>query len=232
MLLKCCTQYVSKLRKFSSDHRTRKGQFATQCQGVLKLPYDCTQFICQQGYALNPSSQASAICEPRISRCISRAQKKQMNQRSNANICWIIEKAMEFQNSIYFCFIDYAKAFDCVDQNKLWKILKEMRIPDHLICLLGDLYVVQEATVRTGYGSTDQFKTRKGVHQVCIRSLCLFNFDAEYIIRNARLDESHVGIKTAGGNINNLRYTDDTTFMAESEEELKSPLMKMKEENE
>ena len=78
-----------------------------------------------------------------------------MNQRSNANICWIIEKAMEFQNSIYFCFIDYAKAFDCVDQNKLWKILKEMRIPDHLICLLGDLYVVQEATVRTGYGSTD-----------------------------------------------------------------------------
>ena len=147
-----------------------------------------------------------------------------------ANICWIMEKAREFQKNIYFCFIDYAKAFDCVDHNKLWKILKEMGIPDHLICLLRNLYAGQEATVRTKHGTTDWFQ--KGVHQSCILSPCLFNLYAEYIMKNAGLEEIQTGIKIAGRNISNLRYAEYTTLMAESEEELKSLLMKVKVESE
>ena len=146
-----------------------------------------------------------------------------------ANICWIIEKAREFQKNIY-CFIDYAKAFDCVDHNKLWKILKEMGIPDCLTCLLRNLYAGQEATVRTGHGTTDWFQIGKGICQGCILSPCLFTLYTEYIMRNAGLDEAQAGIKIAGRNINNLRYADDTSLMAESEEELKSLLMKVKEE--
>ena len=119
-----------------------------------------------------------------------------------------------------------------VDHNKPWKILKEMGISDHLTCLLRNLYAGQEATVRTGHGTTDLFQAGKGVHQGCILSPCLFNFYAEYIMRNPGLEEAQAGIKIAGRNINNLRYADDTTLMAESEEELKSPLMKVKEENE
>jgi len=148
-----------------------------------------------------------------------------------ANICWIMEKAREFQQNIYFCFIDYAKAFDCVDHNKLWEILKEMGIPDHLTCLLRNLYAGQEAMVRTGYGTTDWFQIGKGLSQGCVLSGCLFNFYAEYIMRNARLDEAQTGIKISGRNINNLRYADDTTLKAENEE-LKSLLMKVKEESE
>ena len=144
-----------------------------------------------------------------------------------ANILWIIEKAREFQKNIYFCFIDYPKAFDCVDHNKLWKILKEMGIPDHLTCLLRNLYAGQEATVRTGHETTNWFQIGKGVHQSCILSPCLFNLYAEYIMRNAGLDEAQAGIKIAGRNINNCRYADDTTLMGESEE-LKSLLMKVK----
>ena len=135
-----------------------------------------------------------------------------------ANICWVMEKAREFQKNIYFCFIDYAKAFDCVDHNKLQKILKEIGIPDHLTCLLRNLYAGQEATVRTGYRTTDWFQTRKGVRQGCILSPCLFNLYAEYIMRNAGLEETLAGIKIAGRNINNLRYADDITLKAESEE--------------
>ena len=127
-----------------------------------------------------------------------------------ANIRWIIEKAREFQKNIYFCFIDYAKAFDCVDHNKLWKILKEMGIPDHLTCLLKNLYAGQEATIRTGHGTTDWFQIRKEVCQGCILSPCLFNLYAEYIMRNTGLDEAQAGMKTARRNINNLRYADDT----------------------
>ena len=149
-----------------------------------------------------------------------------------ANIRWIIEKAREFQKNVYFCFIDYTKAFDCVDHNKLWKILKEMGKPDHLTCLLRNLYAGQDATVRTEHETTDWFQIGKGVHQGCILSPCLFNFYAEYIMRNAGLEEAQVGIKIAGRNINNLRYADDITLMAESEEELKSLLMKVKEESE
>ena len=122
------------------------------------------------------------------------------------------------------------QAFDCVDHNKLWEILKEMGMPDHLICLLRNLYADQEATVRTGHGTTDWFQIGKGLHQGCILSPCLFNLYAEYIMRNAGLDEAQAGIKIAGRNINNLRYADDTTLTAESEEELKSLLMKMKKE--
>ena len=114
-------------------------------------------------------------------------------------------KKQEFQKNIYFCFIDYAKAFDCVDHNKLWTILKEMGIPDHLTCLLRNLYAGQEATVRTGYETTDWFQIRKGVHQGCILLPCLFNLYTEYILRNSVLDEAQAGIKIAGRNINNLR---------------------------
>ena len=149
-----------------------------------------------------------------------------------ANICWIIEKAREFQKNIYFCFIDYAKAFDCVGHKKFWEILKEMGIPDHLTHLLRNLYAGQEATVRTGHGTTDWFQIGKGVCQCCILSPCLFNLYAEYIMRNAGLEETQAGSKISGRNINDLRYADDTTLMAESKEELKSLLMKVKEESE
>ena len=131
-----------------------------------------------------------------------------------ANTCWIIKKAKEFQKNIYFCFIDYAKAFDCVDHKKLWKILEEMGIPGHLTCLLRNLYAGQEATVRTGHGITYWFQIGKGVRQGCILLPCLFNLYAEYIMRNAGLDEAQAGIKIAGRNINNLRYADDTTLLA------------------
>ena len=147
-----------------------------------------------------------------------------------ANICWITEKARKFQKNNYFCFIDYAKAFDCVDHNKLWNILQEMGISDHLTCLLRNLYAGQKATVRTGHGR-DWFQIGKGVRQGCIFSPCLFNFDAEYIMRNAGLEEAQAGIKIAERNINNFRYADDITLMAESEKELKSLLMKVKEES-
>ena len=148
-----------------------------------------------------------------------------------ANIWWIIEKAREFQKNIYFCFIDYAKTFDYVDHNKLWKILKEMGIPDHVTCLLRNLYIGQEATIRTGHGTTDWFQIGKGVCQGCILSPCLFNLYAEYIMRNAGLEETQGGIKIALRNINNLSYADDTILMAVSEEELKSLLMKVREES-
>ena len=139
-----------------------------------------------------------------------------------------MEKARKFQKNIYFCFIDYAKAFDCVDHNKLWKILKELGIPDQLSCLLRSLYAGQEATVRTGHGATDWFQIGKGVRQGCILSACLFNLYAEYIMRNPGLEEAQTAIKIAGRNINNLRYADDITLMAESEEKLKILWMKVK----
>ena len=143
-----------------------------------------------------------------------------------------MEKARECQKNIYFCFIDYAKAFDCVDHNTLWKILKDMGKPDHLTCLLRNLYTGQEATVRTGHGTTDWFQIGKGIRQGCTLSPCLFNFYAEYIMRNAGLEETQAGVKIPGRNINKLRYADDTTLRAESKEELKSLLIKEKEERE
>ena len=138
-----------------------------------------------------------------------------------AFILWIIEKPREFRKIICF-IIDYAKVFDCVAHNKLQKILKEMGIPDSITCLLGNLYASQETTGRTGHGTTDWFKIGKGVRQSCILSPCSFNIYAKYLMQYAGLDESQAGIKSAGGNINNFRYADDTTLMGESEEELKS----------
>ena len=143
-----------------------------------------------------------------------------------------MEQASEFRENIYFCFIDYAKAFDCVDHNKLWKIIQEMGITDRLTSLLRNLCEVQEATVGTGHETTDWLQIRRGIHQGCILSPCLFYFYAEYIMRDAGLEEAQAGIKITRRNINNLRYADDTTLMAESEEELKSLLMKVKVESE
>ena len=141
-----------------------------------------------------------------------------------ANIRWIIKKARESQKNISFCFIDYAKVFDCVDHNKLWEILREMGVTDHLTCLLRHLYVHQEATVRARHGTTHWFQIGKGVKAYILSPLFMHSlhmyFSASYITQNARLDESQAGIKTAGRNINNLRYADDTTLIAQSEEEL------------
>ena len=149
-----------------------------------------------------------------------------------ANICWIIEKTREFQKQISISALLTMPKPLTVNHNKLWKILKEMGIPDHLTCLLRKLYAGQEATVRTGHGTTDWFQIGKGGRQGCILSPCLFNLYTEYILRNAGLEEAQAGIKISGRNINNLRYADDTTLMAESEEELKSFLMKVEEESE
>ena len=140
-------------------------------------------------------------------------RKGRITRDQIANIRWIMEKGREFQKSIYFCFIDYAKAFDCVDYNKLWKILREMGISDHLTCLLRNLYAGQEAIVRMGHGTTDWFQIGKGVCQGCILLPCLFSFYAEYIMRNAGLDEAQAEIKIAGRNISNIRYANDTTLM-------------------
>ena len=156
-------------------------------------------------------------------------EKAKEPENQIANIRWIMEKAREFLKNIYFCFIDYAKPLT-VWITRNWKILKDMGIPDHLTCLLRNLYAGLEATVRTGHGTTDWFQIGKGVHQGCILLPC--NLYAEYIMRNAGLEEAQAGIKIAGRNINNLRYADDTTLMAESEEELKSFLMKKKVESE
>ena len=149
-----------------------------------------------------------------------------------ANIRWITEKTRDLQKNIYFCFIDYAKAFDSVDHKKLWKILEEMGISDDLTCLLRNLYTGQEAIVRTDMEQQTGSKLGKEYVKAVLLSPCLFNLYAEYILQNARLDESQAGIKIAGRNMNNLRYAGDTTLMAESEEELKSLLMKVKEESE
>jgi len=240
---------------------------------MFKLPHNCTH--------LNTSKIMLKILQARLQQYVNRElpdvqagfRKVRGTRDQIASICWIMEKGREFQKNIYFCFIDYAKDFDCVDHNKLWKILKEMGIPDHLTCLLRNLYAGQEATVRTEHGTTDWFQIGKGVRQGYtvtyytewnkserereisytnayipnlqwhiysiyqiyakdILSPRLFNLYAEYIMRNAGLDEAQAEIKISRRNINNHRYADDTTLMAESEEELKSLLMKMKEESE
>ena len=161
------------------------------------------------------------ILQPRLQQYLNRKlpdvqagfRKGRGTRDQIANICWITEKAREFQKNIYFCFIDYARAFDCVDHSKLWKILQEMETLDHLTCLLRNLYERQEATVRTIHETIDWFQVEKGVHQGCISSPCLFNLHAEYIMRNTGLEEAQAGIKISGRNINNLRYADDTTLM-------------------
>ena len=148
--------------------------------------------------------------------CITKTTISTIQQMFQWMIHWIIEKAREFQKNIYFCFIDYAKASVWVEHNKLWKILKDMEIPNQLTYLLRNLYAGQEITVRTGHGTTDWFQIGKGVRQGCILSPSLFNLYAEYIMRNAGLDEAQARIKIAWRNISNLRYLDDTNLMAES----------------
>ena len=218
MLWKCCTQYASKFGKLSSGHRTGKKSV------FVPIP--------KKGNARERSNYRTVALISHASKVMLKILQARLQQYMNrelpdvpaefwkgrrtrdriTNICCIIEKAREFQKNIYFCFIDYAKAFNWVDHSKLWKILQEMGIPDYLTCLLRNLYAGQEATVRIGHGSTDWFQIGKGVHQGCILSPCLFNFYAEYIMRNARLDEAQAGIKIAGRHINNLRYADDTTL--------------------
>ena len=160
MLLKCCIQYVNKFGKLSSGHRTRKRSISFpipkmgQCQKMFKLPHNCTHFACLQGNTQNPSSQASTVCELRTFRCTGQIQKRQRNQRSNCQHLLDHRKSKRVPEK-HFCFTDYAKASDCVDHNKLRKILKEMGIPDHLTCLLRNLYTGQETTVQTGHGKTD-----------------------------------------------------------------------------
>ena len=191
----------------------------SQCQRMLKLLHNAL--------ISHTSKVMLKILQARLQQYVNRElpdvqagfRKGRGTRDQIANIRWIVKRAREFQKNICFCFFDYAKAFDCVDHNKLWKILKEMGIPDHLTCLLRNLYAGHKATVRTGR-----------VCQGCILSSGLFNLYAEYIMRNAGLEEAQTGIKIAGRNINNLRY--DTTLMAESAEELKSLLMKVKEESE
>ena len=223
MLWKCCFPYASQFGKLSSGHRTEKGQSFTPIpkKGNAK---ECSNY-CAIAIISHASKVMLKILQSRFQQYMNcefpdvQAGFRKVRTRDwIANICWIIEKAREFQKNIYFCFIDNAKALDCVDHNKLWKILQEMGIPDHLTCLLRNLYAGQETTVRTGHGTTDWFQIRKGVHQGCILSPCLFNLYAECIMRNAGLDGTQAGIKIAGRNINNLRYADDTTLMAESEE--------------
>ena len=178
MLSKCCTQYASKFEKLSSGHRTRKVFYVGvgDCYIIVILFYinnffstkSLWNYICSI-YSEIPDVQAEF-------------RKGRGTRDQIANICWIMEKAREFQKNTYFCFIDYAKAFDSVDHNKLWKILPEMGIPAHLNCVLRNLYAGQEATIRTRHGTTDWFKIGKGVCQGCILSPCVFNFYVEYIM--------------------------------------------------
>ena len=158
-----------------------------QCQTMFKLLHNCTHLTCQQSNAQNSPSQAVNCELPDVQ---AGFRKGRGARDQIANICWIIKKAREFQKNIYFCFTDYATVFDCVDHSKLWKIFNKMGIPDHLICLLRNLYAGQEATVRTGHGTTDWFQTGKGVRQGYILSPCLFNLCTEYIMRNAGVDEA------------------------------------------
>ena len=187
---------------------------------MFKLPHSCSKFSKPD---FNMKYMNHELPDVQAGFTKGRGTRDQI-----ANI-WIIKKAREFQKNIYFCFIDYAKAFDCMDHNKLCKILKEMGTPDHLTCLLRNLYAGQEATVRTGHGTTDWFQIGKGVHQGCILSPCLFNLHAEYIMRNARLDEAQTEIKVAG----EISITSDmqmTPHLWQKTKELKSLLMKVKEE--
>ena len=203
MLWKCCTQYARKFGKLSSSHRTGKVSFHSnpkerQCQRMFN--YRTIAFIS------HTSKGMLKILQARLPQYLNQKfpdvqagfRKGRGTRHQIANIHWIIEKAREFQKNIYFCFIDYAKAFDYVDHNKLWEILKEIGIPDHLTYLLRTLYAGQEATVRTGHGTTDWFQIGKGVHQCYILSPCLFNFYTGYIMKTVSLDEAQAGIKIAG----------------------------------
>src|SRR5574342_690086 len=211
MPIKCCTQYASKLWKTQQWPQDWKRSV------FIPIPKKSNAKECSNYRTIALISHTSKvmlkILQARLQQYVNHElpdvqagfRKGKGNRDQIANICWIIKKAREFQKNIYFFFTDYAKAFDCVDYNKLWKILKVMGIPDHLTCLLKNLYAGQEATVRTGHGTTDWFQIGKRVHQGCILSPCLFNLYAGYIMKNAGLDEAQVGNKIARRNINNLK---------------------------
>ena len=235
MLWKHCNHYTSTFEKLSSGHRTGKSQFSFQSkerqyQRMFKLLHNCPHLTCYQSNAQNSSSQASAICEPWISDVQAGFRKGRGTRDQIANICRIIKKAREFQKNIYFCFIDYTKAFvwittTCGKFFKRWEY--QITLPAFWEICMQDKKQQLESDMEQQTGS----KLGKGVHQGCILSPCLFNCYAEYIMRNAWLDEAQAGIKIAGRNINNLKYADDTTPMAESKEEVQSLLMKVKEES-
>ena len=240
MLWKCCTQYASKFGKLISGHRTRKGVFSFQ--SLRKAIPKNAQTIAQLHSSDTLVMQCSKFSKPGFHKTwtvnfqmfklvLEKAEEPEIKLPTSSGSA---KKHLDFldQKNISFCFIDYAKAFDCVDHNKLWKILQEMGRPDHLTCLLRNLSAGQEARFRTRYGKTDWFQNRKGIRQGCILLPCLFNLHVEYSMWNVRLDEAQAGIKVARGNINNIRYASDTTLLVESEEELKSLLMKVKEESE
>ena len=236
MLLKCCTHCASKFEKPSNGHRTGKGVFIT-------IPKKGKAKKCSNYRTIALISHASKvllkILQARLQQYVNcelpdvqgRGFSKRRGSRDQiANSIGSQKKLWwEFQKNIYFCFIDSANAFDCVDHNKLWKFLKEMWIPDHLTYLLRNLNAGHEATVRTAHGTMDWFIIGKGVCQGCILSPCLLNLYSEYIIQNANLDEPQDGIKISRRNINNLGYAEDTTLMVERKEELKSLLMKIRE---
>ena len=218
VLLKCYTQYTSKFGELNSGHETGKVSFhsnpkkgnAKECSNYCTIAL-VSHFSKAMLKSVKARLQQYVNCElPDVQ---AGFRKGSRTRDQIANIRRIIEKAREFQRNIYFCYIDYVKAFDCVDHNKLWKILKEMGIPDQVNCLLRNLYAGQETPVRTRHGTTDCFQIRNGVCQGCVLSPCLFNLYAEYIMRNAVLDEAQAGIKIARRNINNLRYADDTTLI-------------------
>ena len=204
MLWKCCTQYANKFGKLSRGHRTGKVQFSSQSpkKGNPKewSNYWTTALISHTSKLMRKIIQLR-LQQYGLSNVQASFRKGRETRDQIANICWIIKKPREFQNNIYFCFIDFVKVFDCMDHNKLWKILKEMGIPDQLICLLRNLYAGQEATVRTGHGTADWFQIGKGLCQGCTLSPCLFNLYAEYIMRNTGLEEAQARINTAGRNI-------------------------------
>ena len=231
MLWKCYTQYVSKFGKLSSGHRTGKGQFSFQSQrkAVLKnvLISHASKVMLKILQTRLRQYMNWELTDVRFRKGFSGFRKGRGTRDQIASIHWITEKAREFQN-IHFCFIDCTKTFHCVDHNKLWKFLEEMGISDHLTCLLRNLYARQEVTVRTRHWTTNWFRIEKGVHQGCILLPWLFNVYAEYVMQNLGLDESQAGIKIAERNISSLRNANDTTLMTESEEELKSILMKVK----
>jgi len=236
---RCCIQYVSKSGRAINDQRTGKGQSSSQfprrvvLKNVLTIEQlDSSPMLIRSCLKSRMLGRLQNYVNQELPDVQAAFRKGRGTRDQIANIYWIIEKAREFQKNINLCFIDYAKTFDCVAYNKLWKALKEMGIPGHFTCLLRNLYRGQEELVWTLCGTTDWFKLEEGVRQGCLLSPCLFSLYTEHIMRNARLDELQAGIKTGGRNINHLRYVDDTTLMAESKAELKSLLMRVKEESE
>ena len=234
MLLKCCTQYVEPIletQQWSQDWK-RSIFIPIPKTGNAK---ECSDY-CTIALISHASKVTLKILQAKLQQYVNQEipyvqagfRQGRGTRDQTAYICWIIEKARELKKPIYFCIIDYAKAFDCVDHNKVSKILKEMGIPDHLTCLLRNLYAGQKATDRTRHWAMDRFKTGKEVRQGCILSPCLY---AEYIMQNAGLNESQAEIKISEGNNNDLRYAGDTILIAENEEKLKSLLMKAKEES-